>query len=315
MRWGADLAVRYLLRPAPDTPPAPTPAEDDPNYLSTEAARRLAAGPTSASSCASSATSTSGPRPIEDTAVEWTERVAPPEPVAVLTHPAAATSASRRRAGAGPGRSTRWPSTRGTPPTSSARSATSTGPARRSTTPARRTGRATAGRPRSPLRNEVARRAARAGLLGASTASSSGTGCRCALGLLNLEVVPARAAQAEPASTPSCARRRRRARPVPPAAPAEESRCRAHVRRHATTTSPHPTMGAVGAAFGRNLTPGLPPETCSTSRTRSPSASSCSTASSSSRPRSLNLLAAAWIQFQVHDWVEPRRATRSARTT
>ena len=42
VRWGPTLAVRYLLRPAPDTVPAPRPPDDDPNYLSTEAARRLA---------------------------------------------------------------------------------------------------------------------------------------------------------------------------------------------------------------------------------------------------------------------------------
>ena len=43
-RWGPALAVRFLLRPAPDTVPAPAPPKDDPNYLSTEAARRLAQG-------------------------------------------------------------------------------------------------------------------------------------------------------------------------------------------------------------------------------------------------------------------------------
>ena len=45
MRWGPDLAVRYLLRPAPDTAPAPPVPKGDPNYLSTEAGRRLADGP------------------------------------------------------------------------------------------------------------------------------------------------------------------------------------------------------------------------------------------------------------------------------
>jgi hypothetical protein len=44
LRWGPEIAVRYLLRPAPDTPPAPSPPKDDPRYLASEAARRLAAG-------------------------------------------------------------------------------------------------------------------------------------------------------------------------------------------------------------------------------------------------------------------------------
>ena len=42
VRWGPVLAVRYLLRPAPDTVPAPHPPDDDPNYLQAEAGRRLA---------------------------------------------------------------------------------------------------------------------------------------------------------------------------------------------------------------------------------------------------------------------------------
>ena len=44
MRWGPDLAVRYLLRPAADTPAAPGVPTGDPGYLSTEAARRLRLG-------------------------------------------------------------------------------------------------------------------------------------------------------------------------------------------------------------------------------------------------------------------------------
>ena len=49
------LAVRYLLRPAADTPPGPEPSTTDPDYLSTEAASRLAAATMFVSSCASSA--------------------------------------------------------------------------------------------------------------------------------------------------------------------------------------------------------------------------------------------------------------------
>ena len=42
MRWGPTLAVRYLLRPGAGHGAGPAPPDDDPNYLSTEAARRLA---------------------------------------------------------------------------------------------------------------------------------------------------------------------------------------------------------------------------------------------------------------------------------
>src|SRR5215213_7791929 len=43
IRWGDTLAVRYMLRPAPETMPGPEPPTDDPDYLSHEVNRRLAA--------------------------------------------------------------------------------------------------------------------------------------------------------------------------------------------------------------------------------------------------------------------------------
>src|SRR5262249_20839423 len=104
IRWGDTLAVRYLLRPVPDTPPAADPARHDParhdparhdparhdparhdpDFLAHEAWRRLAAGDVRFELCVQrfrDSTST----PIEDTAVPWSERVSPAEPVAVLT--------------------------------------------------------------------------------------------------------------------------------------------------------------------------------------------------------------------------------------
>jgi len=83
-RWGPALAVRYLLRPAPDTVPAPRPPADDPDYLSTEAARRLARGDVRFELCIQRYVDEES-TPIEDTAVAWKERVSPAEPVAVLT--------------------------------------------------------------------------------------------------------------------------------------------------------------------------------------------------------------------------------------
>ena len=133
--------------PAPGTPRT-TPSTTDPAYLSTEAARRLAAAATCAWSCASSASATRGPPRSRTPAVEWTEQASPPEPVAVLTIPQGdiTTPEAQRDRRA---RSTRSRSTRGTPPTTSGRWATSTGHARRSTTPARPSAAAPAGTPRS----------------------------------------------------------------------------------------------------------------------------------------------------------------------
>src|SRR5260221_291788 len=84
VRWGPTLALRYLLRPAPDTVPAPRPPDDDPNYLSTEAARRLAQGDVRFELCIQRYVDEES-TPIEDTAVAWTERGSPAEPVAGLT--------------------------------------------------------------------------------------------------------------------------------------------------------------------------------------------------------------------------------------
>ena len=83
IRWGDTLAVRYLLRPAPGAAAAPQPSETDPDFLSNEFARRLDAGNIRFELCIQryvDATST----PIEDTAIEWTERASPPVKVAEL---------------------------------------------------------------------------------------------------------------------------------------------------------------------------------------------------------------------------------------
>ncbi len=65
-------------------------------------------------------------------------------------------------------------------------------------------------------------------------------------------------------------------------------------------------MGAVGAAFGRNLAPDYRPN--SFNHPNPVSVSQQLLARERFLPaRSLNLLAAAWIQFQVHDWVNHAR--------
>ncbi|WP_281035964.1 peroxidase family protein, partial [Mesorhizobium sp. M4B.F.Ca.ET.190.01.1.1] len=65
-------------------------------------------------------------------------------------------------------------------------------------------------------------------------------------------------------------------------------------------------MGAVGATFGRNLTPSYKPDLFDT-----PNAVEVAQMllhrNTFIPARSLNILAAAWIQFQVHDWVNHSR--------
>ncbi|MFJ2555652.1 MULTISPECIES: peroxidase family protein [unclassified Streptomyces] len=74
-----------------------------------------------------------------------------------------------------------------------------------------------------------------------------------------------------------------------------------------------PRMGAVGAPFGRNLPPAPRPDLFD-----EPSAYTVSRELLDREEflpaRSLNLLAAAWVQLQVHDWTQHRRCPPGGRT-
>ena len=65
-------------------------------------------------------------------------------------------------------------------------------------------------------------------------------------------------------------------------------------------------MGAVGATFGRNLQPDYRPDPFNAPNPVTVSQQLLTREQFHARP-SLNLLAAAWIQFQVHDWVNHAR--------
>ncbi len=125
------------------------------------------------------------------------------------------------------------------------------------------------------------------------------------LGLLNLEVFRDMLreknllATEAPEAPPT-------ARPVPPAAPDEAARLARSVDGSANDLSA-PSMGAVGSTFGRNIRPVNRPDLFD-----EPNAVEVSrqllTRERFIPARSLNILAAAWIQFQVHDWVaHPRK--------
>ena len=87
IRWG-DHAVRYLLRPASNAPGAPDPPRKDPEYLSKEAALRLAAGDIEFELCLQLYVDERA-TPIEDTAIKWSETKAPEVCVARLRIPSA----------------------------------------------------------------------------------------------------------------------------------------------------------------------------------------------------------------------------------
>jgi heme peroxidase/catalase len=296
MRWGPELAVRYLLRPAPDTVPAPAAPADDPEFLSTEIGRRLAAGDVAFELCIQRFVDKCA-TPIEDTAVPWRERDSPSLPVAVLTIPQGDTSSVDALARAreidamafNP-----WNTTPEFEPLGNlnrARKAVyDAGSAQRlgyrwQTTP--------------PRRNDLVGAASRAGFrllnrrvewhrLPVWLAIFNLEALRYVLRKRNLYDTQ------EPDAPPS-------ARPVPPPAPAEPARIsRTYDGTENDMSAPH--MGAVGATFGRNMRPKLRPDLFDQPnpilvsrellhRERFIPA------------RSLNILAAAWIQFQVHDWV------------
>jgi hypothetical protein len=297
--WGPEFAVRYLLRPAPGTPAAPPPARHDPDFLSHEVAQRLAAGDIRFELCLQrfrDAKST----PIEDTAVRWSERTAPPVPVAVLTiarrdamvtgdvaEPIAALSVDFNP----------WNTTDDFRPLGNLNRARK---AAYDASAAHRHQYRWLTEP--PLRNVVLGAAARSAFrLVNRLVPWHRLGVR--LGLLNLDAVRHvlrrdNLIDTEQREAPPCTR------PVPLAPPEEVDRVRRTFNGTANDLS-DPQMGAVGAAFGRNLAP----DYCLDPDEPNPYlVSEELLARHTFRPAtSLNLLAAAWIQFQVHDWVHHDR--------
>lgn len=300
VRWGPTLAVRYLLRPAPGTAPAPRPPDDDPDYLSTEAARRLAQGDIRFELCVQRYVN-ERLTPIENTAVEWTERVSPAEPVAVLTLARGDLSTVDALAQAEIIDATAfnpWNTTDEFRPLGNLNRARK---AVYDAGSAQRLG--YRWQTETPERNVVAGAAVRA-VFKVVNRYLPWYRLPVRLGLLNVEalryVLRARNLfDSEVREAPP------RARPVPPAPPGEDVRVSRTFDGRSNDLSA-PEMGSVGSAFGRNLRPDLRPDLFD-----APSPITVSQQllhrDTFLPARSLNLLAAAWIQFQVHDWVDHAR--------
>jgi hypothetical protein len=300
MRWGPELAVRYLLRPAPDAPAGPRPPRGEPQYLANEARSRLLRGPVQLELCVQryvDETST----PIEDTGVPWSERVSPPEPVAVLTLPqrdlstvdALAQSRVIDATAFNP-----WNTTDEFRPLGNLNRARK---AAYDASAAHRLG--YRWESPTPLRNQVVGTVVRRAFV-ALNRHVEWHRLPVRLGLLNLEAFRHvlrrdNLIDSEPREAPPAAR------PVPPPPPAEEARV-ARTADGSSNDLSAPAMGAVGAAFGRNLPPVYredlfdQPDPITVSRRLLHREHFLPA-------RSLNLLAAAWIQFQVHDWVNHAR--------
>jgi len=297
MRWGPTLAVRYLLHPVPGPAPGPRPSGDDPDYLSTEAARRLAQDDIRFELRVQRYVDEDS-TPIEDTSVAWSEQASPAEPVAMLT------LARGDLSTAGALAQTQLIDAMAFNPwntTDEFRPLGNLNRARKAVydaSSAQRLG--YRWQTETPVRNVVIGGAARA-IFRAVNRFVPWYKLPVPLGLLNLEALrhvlrSRNLFDSEVREAPP------QARPVPPAPPDEDVRVRRTFDGKSNDLSA-PEMGSAGSAFGRNLRPDLRPDLFDEP---SPIAVSQQLLYRDTfRPaRSLNLLAAAWIQFQVHDWVK-----------
>ncbi|GIF26912.1 hypothetical protein BJ973_003553 [Actinoplanes tereljensis] len=280
--WGEETALQYLLRPL-DARAAGNPPADDPDFLGHEMHQRLAEGKASFELCVQRFRN-QRETPIEDAAVDWRSPSAPPEPIAVLTIRAGSQDSPQAR----DLRLNPWNTTDDFRPL---------GNLNRVRKAAYDASSAHRNRERwitdVPLRNRVASAAMR-NIFGLVNRFRPWHRLPTSLSLLNLaalrdvlrreNLIDTEVREAPP-----------RVRPVP-----EKAQNR-NVRTHDGTENDlsEPSMGAVGAAFGRNV-PGIRgsdepnPITVSRQLLHRESFKPATT---------LNILAAAWIQFQVHDWV------------
>ncbi|MPY60005.1 peroxidase family protein [Streptomyces spongiae] len=297
--WGDAGPVRYLLRPAPGGPPGSAPDRTDPQFLAREFARRLATTDVVFDLCVQRYLDERH-TPVEDAAVEWRDSVTPALAIARLTIPrqdlnsAEARSAARRieELAFNP-----WYTTDEFRPLGNINRARKT--AYRASS-AHRLGQRFV--TREPLQNRLLDRP-----VGTAFALLNRYipwhRLPVRLSLLNLvflrkvlrrlNLVDTEVREAPP-----------KAQPVPEPVPERLRTERSYDGTYNDLSDPG--MGAVGAAFGRNLKPEYRPDLFDVPNPVTVSRELLYR-ESFVPATSLNVLAAAWIQFQVHDWVNHRR--------
>ncbi|MER6122470.1 peroxidase family protein [Streptomyces sp. NPDC001795] len=297
--WGEAGPVRYLLRPAPGSPPALSPDREDPDFLHREIAQRLAKADVVFDLCVQRFADERR-TPVEDASVEWKEGVSPVVPIARLTVPGQDLDGAEARAAArridelsfNP-----WYTTDEFRPLGNINRARK---AAYQASSAHRQGLKFV--TPEPLQNRLL-----APPVGAAfrLLNRSVPWHRLPLQLSLLNLVFLRKVlrrqnliDTEPHEAPP------RAQPVPEPIPERLRTERSYDGRYDDLSVPR--MGAVGATFGRNLKPDYRPDLFDTPNPVTVSRELLY------RERflpatSLNVLAAAWIQFQVHDWVNHRR--------
>ena len=300
MRWGPTLAVRYRFTPAAGTPAAMATRKDGPDFLTRDLERRLNQGDVTFDLWLQpfvDATAT----PIENAAKLWSETASPPVKVATLTirkPPANAAEAASH------GRSVEDAAFNPWNTTDEFRPLGNINRARKDAYDASAAHRLALSW-HTPVwwLNRIAQRAAVA-VFGAVNQVIEWhripfQHVRLAnLDAFRIQLRRDNLIDTEVAETPP------RARPVP-TAPAEDDRRMRRADGRFTDLSSGP-MGAAGAAFGRNIAPKFQPELFDTPDPYRVSRELL--ARNQFIPAaSLNILAAAWIQFQVHDWVNHMR--------
>ncbi|MFF8644541.1 peroxidase family protein [Streptomyces sp. NPDC015345] len=299
--WGEAGPVRYLLRPAGHATAGGTrPERRDPHHLRRDLEARLARQDIAFELCVQRYVDDKR-TPVEDGAVEWPESLTPALPVATLTVPSQDLDTARARAAGGRVETigfNPWFTTDDFRPLGNLNRARK---AAYEASAAHRHGlRFVPEEP--PLRNKA---------LGAPADA--------AFRLLNRAVpwhrLPLSASLLNLVLLRKALRRRNlidtdvheappKAMPVP--APADE-----HLRTVRSYDGTYndlsrPAMGAVGAPFGRNLKPVYRPDLFDVPNPVTVSRQLLHR-DTFLPATSLNVLAAAWIQFQVHDWVNHRR--------
>ncbi|GAA2278321.1 hypothetical protein GCM10010145_59290 [Streptomyces ruber] len=298
--WGNAGPVRYLLRPAPGTPAAAAPDRTDPDFLHREFARRIAAADVAFELCVQRYVDERR-TPVEDASVEWKDAVAPALPVGRLTLPAQdlgsaeALAAARRieELSFNP-----WYTTDEFRPLGNLNRARK---AAYQASSAHRLGMRFTDD--EPLRNRL--------LAPVATA---------VFGLLNRFVpwhrLPPRLSLLNLILLRKVLRRHNlhdggprdegppTAQTVPAPVPERLRTERSYDGQYNDLSDP--AMGAAGAVFGRNLTPVLRPGLFDVPNPVTVSRRLLHR-ETFLPATSLNVLAAAWIQFQVHDWVDHPR--------
>jgi hypothetical protein len=297
-KWGETLAVRFLLGDAKTASPDSVPG-DDPHYLSDELAARLAKGDVTFTLFVQRYRDEKS-TPIEDTSVEWTEKASPPERVAILRIEQQDTSTAAARADAEKIEALRfnpWNTTDDFRPLGNLNRARKLVYDAGS---AQRLGYRWVTQP--PLRNVISSAISRA-FFSVVNRFVAWHRLPPLVALLNLDafrhVLRSRnLIDTDVQEIPP------KPRPVQPEVP-EIDRSKRTLDGTFNDLSA-PQMGALGAVFGRNVRPSYRPDLFN--EPNPIVVSERLLAREHFIPAtSLNILAAAWIQFQVHDWVSHER--------